>query len=474
MLSSATHIKPPKGFYKGNRFRLAQALKNKVNCTDNSVILLRGEVENYVYDDDQTYRFAQDNKFMWATGVNQPQAYCLISVATGNCTIYTPKIEAFRKYWERIMEIEEYTQEFEIEASKELESLEADLTESKPDSIFILGGGVNRYSGKGPLAPDFEWLSKFSVNKTDLYPLYNELMVKKTSEEIQLMKEAARIGSGAHVFVMQNSRPGMNESHIQSLFRFYCKIHGPNIEVPYEEICAADINATILHYTLNNSRIQDGQMVLLDAGTKVNGYCSDITTTFPINGKFSEKQKQIYDIVLGAHNEIRGFVKVGINWQDAQCHAEKVLLKGLLDLGLVKGDLSELWAKRISYYFMPHGIGHYIGTYTHDIPGDAEKEAKKSEIPKQNIRVFRTLEENMLLTNEPGIYFIPALLDSAKNDSSISQYFDFDKIAEYAQDVKGVRIEGILLIHQNHAEELTKVPRTTEQIEKCMAGQAWE
>lgn len=474
MLSKATHIKPPKGFFKNNRVRLVQALKSKFNCPENSVILLKGEDEEYVYDDDQTYRFSQDNKFFWATGCDQPGAYSLISVANGDCVIYTPRIEEFRKYWERILEIHEYKERFEVEDSKELEQLEDDLTKLNIDTIYVLGGDVNKYSGVGPLAPDFAWFSKFKVNSTDLYRLYNEVMLKKTPEEIELLKEAARIASEAHIFVMQHARPEMNEVHIQSLFRFYCKIHGPTIDVPYEEICAADSNAAVLHYHHNNARIHDGQMVLMDAGTKVNGYCSDITSTFPVNGKFTERQKQIYDVVLAAHLAVRQYVKAGVHWQDAHILAEKTILQGLLDLGLIKGgSVDELWEKRISYYFFPHGLGHYIGTYVHDLIGDPAKEEQRRDIDKQRIRFYRVLEESMVVTNEPGVYFIPLLLESAKADTSLSQYFNFDKIQEYIAEVKGVRIEGMLVVHADNAKELTNVPRTTDQIEKCMAGQPW-
>lgn len=474
MLLKASHIKPPAGFFRNNRTRLVQAFKAKFNPPENSVILLRGEVEEYVYDDDQTYRFSQDNKFFWATGCDQPGAFSLISIANGDCVIYTPRIEEFRKYWERILEIHEYKENYEIEDSKELEQLEKDLTDSKVDTIYILGGDVNKYSGVGPLAPEFDWFSNFKVNSTDLYRLYNETMLKKSAEEIAMLREAARIGSEAHIFVLQNVKPEINEVHIQTLFRFYCKMHGPNVDVPYEEICATDANAAVLHYTHNSARIHDGHMILMDAGTKINGYCSDITSTFPVNGKFSPKQKQIYDVVLAAHLAVRSYVKAGVHWQDAHILAEKTILQGLLDLGLIKGgSVDELWQKRISYYFFPHGLGHYIGTYVHDLIGDPAKEEQRTEIPKQRIRFHRIVEESMVVTNEPGLYFIPLLIESAKNDAAVSAHFDFAKIEEYAAEVKGVRIEGMLVVGQHASEELTQLPRTTEQIEKCMARQAW-
>lgn len=471
MLTGVTHIKPSKGFFRANRSRLVEFLKSRVSTPANSFIILRGAEEEYIYDDDQTYEFAQDNNFWWATGIDQPGAYSLIDLKSGNCTVYVPKVPEVTKYWMRVLELDEYLS-YEVDAAKYLSELESDVANA--ESIYILGGGINKYSGVGPLTPEFEWLGKYNVNTTALYPTFNEVKLHKSEEELILLREAARIGSEAHVFVLQNVKPGINESHIQTLFRFYCGMHGPTVSVPYGEICAAGKNAAILHYTLNSERITDGKMVLVDAGTKINGYCSDITVTFPINGKFTEKQKGIYDIVLSAHQHVRSIVKAGVHWQDVQNEAEKKVLEGLLALGLIKGgSVEELWKKRISYYFFPHGVGHYIGTYVHDLLGDPAKENEKRNIPKQNLRVHRRLEASMVLTNEPGIYFIDRLIQSAKDDSTIAEHFNFDLIAQYAAEVPGVRIEDMLIINANGCEALTKVPRTTEEIEKCMSHQAW-
>ena len=475
MLLEATHIKPSKGFFSDNRQRLVQALRSKIQCTEKSVILLRGADLEYIYDDDQQYEFHQDNKFWWATGVDQEGAYAVINTQTGKLSIYIPKAEEMRKFWERILELEEYFDLYQIDEAKYLEGLESDLVEQGVDKIFILGGGVNKYSGVGPLAPDFPWFSKFFINSTALYPTFNEVQLHKSPEEITLLREAARIGSLAHIFILQSVKPGINESHIQTLMRFYCGVHGPTVKVPYEEICASGKNAAVLHYSMNDTRIQDGQVVLLDAGSKINGYNSDITSTFPINGKFTEKQAKIYNIVLKAHNDIRAAAKPGVHWQDLQNLAERVIIQGLLDLGLVKeGTVEELWNKRISYYFFPHGIGHHIGTYVHDLLGDPALENEKRVIPNQNLRFHRRLEETMTVTNEPGIYFIDLLIKKAKNDEQISGHFNFDLIEEYSREIQGVRIEDMMVIHSDRAEGLTHLPRTVEQIEKCMAKQNWE
>lgn len=475
MLAKATHIKPIKGFFLQNRLRLIENLKNRVSVPSNSFILLRGATEdNYIYDDDQPYDFAQDPKFWWATGCLQPDVYSLIDCKDGGCVLYSPKHPESRKHWDRVMELEEYEANYEINEAKYDSELEDDIKELKIATLFILGGGVNKYSGEGPLAPEFGWFKTVNVNNTALYPVFNETALFKTEEEIKLIKEAARIASEAHEFVMQNVYAGVNESHIQTLFRFYCKSHGWSIRVPYEEICASGENAAILHYQANCRTTADGEMILLDAGTKVNGYCSDMTSTFPINGKFSEKQKQIYEIVLAAHEEVKKNAKAGVHYQDLQIMAEKVIVKGLIDLGLIRGEVDTLWEKRASYYFFPHGIGHHIGTYTHDLLGDPSKENEKKHIPKQNLRVHRVLEANMVVTNEPGIYFIERLLNQAKTDPEVAESFNFDLIKEYAAVIPGTRIEDMLLIKEDGAESLTNLPRTVEQIEKCMAKQEWK
>src|SRR3990167_2824905 len=473
MLLKSSHVIPSKGFFRANRSRLLEYLRNRAGASNSSLVLLKGNTEHYVYDDDQTHPFSQDNTFWWATGIDQPDVYTLINIGDGTTRAYIPVIEAFRKYWERIMELEEYAENFELDATHFITDLEKHVSDAKPDTIYVLDG-TNIYSGKGALTAEFDWLKNFTVNTSALYPCVNEVKLKKSPEEIELLREAARIGSEAHVFVLQHAKPGVNESHLQTLFRFYCGMHGPTVQQGYEEICAAGKNGAILHYIRNNCTVRDGQTVLLDAGAKINGYNSDITVTFPINGKFTERQRQIYEVVLQAHNDVREFVKAGIHWQDAQITAEKSILAGLLKLGLVKGGtVEELWAKRISYYFFPHGVGHYLGTYVHDLIGDPLKEKERRNISHQNLRVYRRLEANMVLTNEPGVYFIDRLLEKAKNDSTISEHFDFEKIAAYGEEIPGVRIEDMLVIHSDRAEGLTKVPRTVEQIEKCMAGQPW-
>lgn len=214
----------------------------------------------------------------------------------------------------------------------------------------------------------------------------------------------------------------------------------------------------------------------MDAGVRLNYYCSDITTTIPVNGKYSEMQKNIYNLVLDTNRKAIAQIRVGMNWQELQIAAEMNILKGLVSLGLLKDeDISEMWENRVIYYFYPHGLGHYIGVYVHDIPGNPNLENEARPIKQMNLRVKRRLEAGMCLTVEPGIYFIDDLLAQARRSDEVKDYFNWDVVDKYAADVKGgVRIEDMVHITNSGAEILTDhLPRTVEEIEAVMAGGEW-
>lgn len=439
----------------------------------NSIVVLKGGSEEIIYDDDMMYWFLQDANMWWTSGVNQPDCYSVIRLDTGETHVFLPDHPYTKKYWERVVEVEDYTKLFEIDSADIIPNMEKFVEGLAPNKIFITGEGKNPYSGNGPRFPEFSWFSKYIVNRSALYSIFNEVRLFKSDEEITLLRESARIGVEAHKYVLQRVRAGINESNVQALFRYYANWFSYEAYPPYEEICATGKNGSILHYNSNTDDLSDGDLFLMDAGTMYNRYCSDITSTFPVNGKYTDKQKAIYDIVLAANLAVTELLKPGVNWVDMQIVAEKRILAGLLELGIVQGaTVDELWEKRVIYTFFPHGLGHYLGTYVHDIPGDAKFENEGRVVPKMNIRVRRTLENRMYVTVEPGIYFIDLLIKQAKEDSDLSQYYNFEKIAEFQTEVHAVRIEDDILITESGCEVFTTgLPRTTEEIEDFMAGE---
>ena len=218
--------------------------------------------------------------------------------------------------------------------------------------------------------------------------------------------------------------------------------------------------------------------MLTDQGHSFQHYCSDITISFPVNGRFTEKQAAIYNIVLKACRAVHAKLAPGVCWVECHKLAERITLEGLVELGLLTGDVDEMLEKRIGFLFMPHGLGHFIGLDTHDVGGYLPHTPKRSPLPGlANLRTSRVMEAGMIITIEPGCYFRDFLLNGEVSEEFYSfdlSYLNREKILEYQAEVSGVRIEDDVLITETGSENLSyDIPRTVPQIEACMAGQEW-
>lgn len=207
--------------------------------------------------------------------------------------------------------------------------------------------------------------------------------------------------------------------------------------------------------------------MLTDQGHSLHHYCSDVTTSWPVNGKFTEKQKHIYEIVLRASRAVFEQLKPGSDWVEMHRLAERVTLSGLKDLGLVTGDVDVMMEKRLGFLFQPHGLGHLIGLDTHDVGGYLPATPERSKLPGlKNLRTARIIDEGVILTIEPGCYFRDFLLDG----DVPKEFFEFDlshlnreKIREYQKEIQGVRIEDVVLITADGNENLSfDIPRSCE------------
>ena len=290
-----------------------------------------------------------------------------------------------------------------------------------------------------------------------IYPIVNSLRCIKSEAEIDLMRKICEISSRAHIYCMTNCLPTMMEYQLAALFKEYFAYADAD-DNAYFSICGCGRNAAVLHYETNTEPLKDGDLVLCDMGGKKDGMCSDITCTYPVSGKFSQDQKDIYNIVLKAQTTSIAMLKPGIPYADVQDNSFRVILDGLLKLGILKGDQTEMFNKKIHKIFMPHRLGHYLGFRTHDVGQQRPYDKTKSlEFNKQYLSVDEDiLAKNMCLTVEPGIYFIESLIDGAKTNAEISDYFDFDLLEKYIP-VGGVRIEDDLRITENGFENFTKV-----------------
>ncbi|MCB1922581.1 MAG: aminopeptidase P N-terminal domain-containing protein [Gammaproteobacteria bacterium] len=267
----------------------------------------------------------------------------------------------------------------------------------------------------------------------------HDMRLYKSRAEVGAMRTAARISAQAHGELMRRCRPGMYEYQLASLFSHECQMAGAG-HLAYPSIVGGGNNACVLHYVENRDALQDGDLVLIDAGCELDYYASDITRTFPVNGCFSDAQRALYELVLEAQHAAIDKVRAGNHWNDPHEAAVRVLTKGLLKLGLLRGTLAKaLKAKSYSRFYM-HRTGHWLGMDVHDV-GDYKIDGH-----------WRELEPGMVLTVEPGLYIPRGSKGVAKKWQGI-----------------GIRIEDDVLVTRGDPDVLTRdVPKSVDAIEALM------
>jgi Xaa-Pro aminopeptidase len=272
--------------------------------------------------------------------------------------------------------------------------------------------------------------------------LLHEMRLFKSRAESSVMRESARIAVQAHSRAMRACRPGMLEYELEAEFLHEFRRHGADCSYP--PIVAAGANACVLHYRANNAELVDGDLVLIDAGCELGMYASDVTRTFPVNGTFSEPQRELYEVCLEANRSATARAKVGNHWNDPHDAAVVTITKGLRELGLLKGKVAALIKQQEYRQFFMHRTGHWLGIDVHDV-GDYKLDEQ-----------WRLLEPGMVMTIEPGIYVSPAAKNVAKRWRGI-----------------GIRIEDDVLVTRDGPDVLTLgVPTSVADIESHMSARA--
>jgi Xaa-Pro aminopeptidase len=275
----------------------------------------------------------------------------------------------------------------------------------------------------------------------DLDHFLHDMRLFKSAAEVKVMEQAAQISAEAHIEAMKACKPGMYEYQLESIINHYSAMRGAR-NPAYSTIVGGGANACVLHYIENDQKLSAKDLVLIDAGCELEGYAADITRTFPVGGKFSEEQRALYNIVLEAQAAAMNEIRVGNHWNAPHEASVKVITQGLIDLGLLTGNLQDNIDKGSYTDFYMHRIGHWLGMDVHDV-GDYKVHGE-----------WRALEAGMMMTVEPGIYV-------AK---------DNDKVEERWRGI-GIRIEDDVLITKEGCRVLTSaVPKTIDEIEALMAS----
>ncbi len=399
---------------------------------------------------DAHFPFRQDSDFLYLTGFNEPDAVMVLVPGRkhGEYILFCREKDPEQETWNG----RRAGQEGAIEAYGADDSFPIDdIDDILPgllegvDSIYYTIGG----------SPEFDkrligWVNHIKAQSragvhvpsefVSLDFILHDMRLYKSREEIRLMRKAASINIGAHKRAMKLCAPGMYEYQIAAEFDH--EYRSNNTTHAYSAIVGGGANGCILHYTDNVDQLQDGQLLLIDAGCEVDGYASDITRTFPINGKYSAAQREVYDIVLAAHQAAVRKVKPGNHWNDPHNAAVRVITRGLVELKLLKGSVPKLIKEQAYRKFYMHRTGHWLGLDVHDV-GDYK-------VGDQ----WRLLEPGMVMTIEPGIY-IPARTRGVHR-----KWWDI-----------GIRIEDDVLVTRQGYEILTdSLPRKADEIEALMAS----
>ena len=453
----------PMALHELNRARLVQSMLEKLDSSSSSsssrgVILLEGGKQTTRYDTDHEPVFRQESFFHWTFGVPEADVYGTISLPSGESTLFvpiygldyeifcgsSPSLDNIRSKYgvDNVLPIDQLDDYLASQLDGSVDGTNEDDDNGNGnvnDAQLHLLSGLNTDSGNYCMAAHYDGIEKYSKrrNTDTLFPTIVEARVFKTKPEIELMRYTNWVSSMAHVEVMKCCQVKMMEYQLESLFQHYTYTHGGCRHQSYTCVCACGPSPSILHYghagRPNDRQLLDGDIALLDMGAEYHCYASDITCSFPVNGKFSDDQLLIYNAVLSAQIAVITTLKPGISYLDMHRLAERAILKSLKNGGLLLGEVDDMIDADLGAIFMPHGLGHLIGLDAHDVGGYTETITRpRSERPGlKKLRTARTLEAGMVLTIEPGCYFIDVLLDLALANPKQSKHLCVERVNEF-------------------------------------------
>ena len=425
--------------YRGRRERLARAIGEGIALIPTAPERTRNRDSHY------PYRF--DSYFYYLTGFTEPEAVLVIVGGEApRALLFCRSRNEEREIWDGFRYGPEAARErFGLDEAHPVAALDEALPrllENQPALHYPIGAdpewdaravrwlnAVRERVRSGVAAPE---------RVQDVRAAVDEMRLAKDGHELRVMRRAASIAAAAHRRAMQSTRPGRNEYEIEAELLYEFRRNGAQFPA-YSPIVAGGPNACVLHYVFNNAPLRDGDLLLIDAGCELDGYASDITRTFPVNGRFSGAQRDVYELVLAAQRAALEAVRPGSAWNAPHDAAVKVLARGMIDLQLLSGSLDTILEKELYKRFYMHRTGHWLGLDVHDA-GAYKRQGE-----------WRALAPGNVLTVEPGLY-IRAAAD----------------VPEHLRDI-GVRIEDDVVVREGGCELLTaEAPKRVEDVEALM------
>lgn len=449
-----------------------QKLKEKVG---KGIVLLLGNTDSPMNYADNAFYFRQDSTFLYFFGLDFQNLAGVIDLDSGEEILFGNDVNMEDIIWMGPQELlSDKAERVGVKHTEPFKTLQATI-----DQAIRSGRKVHflpPYKAENKLL--LRELLGISVSKQsnyaslDLIKAIIDLRSVKEEQELNEIRKACAVGYQMHTTAIKMAKAGVWEQTIAGTIEGIANAGGGMVSFPV----ILSQHGETLHNHNHSGILENGRLMLVDAGAEVGShYASDFTRTVPVGGKFTQKQREIYEIVLAANNRARELTKPGVTYLSVHLAASEVIASGLKELGLMKGDVKEAVANGAHALFMPHGLGHMMGLDVHDMEdlgqiyvGYDEHTRPVDQFGTAYLRMGRKLQPGFVVTDEPGIYFIPALIQKWKSEKINTGFIRFDRLENYL-DFGGIRLEDDILVTPGGSEILgERIPVTPEEIENLM------
>lgn len=458
----------PSQVYENRRTTFMQSIKS-------GIVIFPGNNESPMNYPANTYHFRQDSSFLYFFGLNLPGLAAIIDIERQTATIYGNDVDIEDIIWMGPQpKISDLALKSGVTITRQFSDFEKDVNEAvlaqrkvhflppyRHDTMIML----NRLLGI-PFAEMKKLASEEAIRAAVA------LREIKDAYEIEEMTAAALTGYEMHLAAMKMARPGLYEREIAGVVEGIALSGGGNVSFPV--ICS--IRGETLHNHYHGNVMNKGDLLLLDCGAETEmNYCSDFTRTIPVKGSFTDVQKAIYQIVVDANNRAFELVKPGAINREIHLESARVIASGLKEMGLMKGNVDEAVANGAHALFFPHGLGHMIGLDVHDMEDYGEnfigydhETQRATQFGTAYVRLGKRLREGFVLTIEPGIYFIPALIEKWKNEKLHESFINYSEVLKFI-GFGGIRLEDDVLVTSEGGKYVgPRLPITIKEVEKTM------
>ena len=445
---------------------------------NDGVILLLGNSEASTNYPSNTYKFRQDSSFLYFFGLNEPDLAAILDPQSGEQILFGNNVDMDDIIW------------MGPQPTIAEKGAKVGITHTEP--FAALGTYLAQAQKEGRKVhylPPYRNYNKILLNSLlnipipalkeqaslELINAVVDLRIVKEECELEEIHKACDIGYEMHFTAMKLAKFGMVEQQLAGVMEGIAHSKGAMTSFP----TILSQNGETLHNHSHHQILTDGRLIVIDAGAENNmNYCSDFTRTIPSSGKFTQQQKDIYNIVAAANNLAQEMAKPGLTYKEVHLASCRVLAQGLTDLGLMKGNVDEAVAAGAHALFMPHGLGHNMGLDVHDMEdlgqiyvGYDNETRPSTQFGLASLRMGRMLKPGYVLTVEPGCYFIPALIDQWEAEGTNKDFINFEALKAY-RTFGGIRLEDDIVITENGCRMLgsKRLPITPEEVEKEMQG----